>query len=126
MTHFADECYSLGPSSLTHWERGTHIYLTKLTIIDSDGGMAPAQHQAILRTNAETLLIRPLETTSEIVSESYTFSVKKMHLKIASEKWLPFRSGLNVLTRVHYELSPWRLFRGRSMKNIFVDYFYNI
>ena len=30
-------------------------------------------------------LIRPLGIISEIISESYTFSVNKMHLKIASE-----------------------------------------
>ena len=34
---------------------------------------------------------------SEILSESQTFSLKKMRLKISSAKWRPFCLGLNVL-----------------------------
>ena len=33
---------------LTHWGRGTHICVGKLTIIDSDNGLSPGRHQAII------------------------------------------------------------------------------
>ena len=34
------------------------MYISKLTIIGSDNGLSPGQHQAIVWTNAETLLNR--------------------------------------------------------------------
>ena len=37
---------------------------------------------------------------SELLSEIYTFSFKKFHLKVSSEKWRPFCLGLNVLIAV--------------------------
>ena len=47
-----------------------HIYVSKLTIIGSDNGLAPGRHQAIIWTNARILLTGPLETNfNEIVSE---------------------------------------------------------
>ena len=52
---------------LTHWGRVTHKCVSKLTIIGSDNGLSPGQHQAIIWTNAGILLIRPLGTNfSEI------------------------------------------------------------
>ena len=66
---------------LTHWGRVTHICVSKLTIIGSDNGLSPGRHQAIIWTNAEILIIGPLETNfSEILIEIYIFSFKKMHL----------------------------------------------
>ena len=38
-----------------------HICARKLTTIDSDNGVSPARHQAIIWTNAGMLLIGPLE-----------------------------------------------------------------
>ena len=38
---------------LTHWGRVTHICVIELTIIGSDNGLSPGQHQAIIWTNAE-------------------------------------------------------------------------
>ena len=82
----------------THWGRVTHICVSKLTIIDSDNGLSPGRRQAIIWTNAGILVIGPLRTTfSEILIEIYLFLFKKMHLKMSSGKWLPFRLGLNVL-----------------------------
>ena len=69
-----------------------YICISKLTNIGSDNGLSPGRHQAIILTNAGILLIEPLGTKFEI----YTFSFKKMHLKMA--KWRPFCLGLNVLT----------------------------
>ena len=51
-----------------------HIYVSKLTIIDSDNGLSPGQHQAIIWTNAAILLIGPLGTNfSEINRNLYIF-----------------------------------------------------
>ena len=70
-----------------------------LTIIGSDNGLSPGRRQAIIRTNAGILLIVPLETNfSEILIGIQSFSFKKMHLKMSSAKWRPFRLGLNELT----------------------------
>ena len=60
--------------SLTHWGWVAHIYVNKFTIIDSDNGLLPGRHQAIIWTNAGTLLIRPLGTNfSEILIEIHIF-----------------------------------------------------
>ena len=78
-----------------------HIFVSKLTIIGSDNGSSPERCQAIIGTNAGILLIGILGTNcGEILSEMYTISVKKMHLKMSSAKWRPFCLGLNVLTNV--------------------------
>ena len=71
-----------------------------LVVLDgSDSGLSPGRHKAIIRTNAGILLIQNLGTSfSEILSKIHTFSFKKMHLKISSEKWRPFCLSLNVLT----------------------------
>ena len=67
----------------------------------------PLRRQAIIWTNDGILLIRPLETNfSETLIKIPTFWFQKMHLKMSSGKWQPFRLGLNVLTsfpdgRVH-------------------------
>ena len=87
------------PPTLTHWGRVTHIWTGKLTIIDSDNGLSPGWHQAIIWTNAGILLIGPLRTNfSKISIQIHIFSFKEMHLKMLSVKWRPFCLGLNVLT----------------------------
>ena len=76
----------------------THICVGKLTIIDSDNGLSPGRHQAIIWTNARILLIGPLGTNFiEMLIKIHTFSFRKMHLKMSSAKWRPFCLGLNVL-----------------------------
>ena len=83
---------------LTHWGRVRHICVSKLTIICSDNVLSPDQCQAIIWTNAGILLIGPIGTNfSEILIEIYTFSFKKMRLKVSSAKRRPFCLGLNVL-----------------------------
>ena len=67
-------------------------------MIGSDNGLSPERHQAIIWTNAWIMLIGPLGTNfSEILIEIYTFSFKKMHLKMSSGKWWPSCLGLNML-----------------------------
>ena len=86
-------------TGLTHWGRATHICVSKLTIIASDNGLSPGRHQAIIRTNAGILLIRPLGTNfSEFLVEILIFSFKKMRFKVSSAKRRPFCLGLNELT----------------------------
>ena len=90
---FSTNCWQL-----THWDRMTHICVSKLTIIGSDNGLSPVRCQAIIWTNAGILLIGPLGTScNETSIEIHTFSFKKIHLKLSSGKWLPFCLGLNVL-----------------------------
>ena len=77
-------------TSLTHWERVTHICVSKLTIIDSDNGLSPGRRQAIIWTNAVILLIGPIGTYfNEFVIEIHTFLFLKIHLKMSSGKWRP-------------------------------------
>ena len=88
-------CYTV----LTHWGRVTHICVSKLTIIGSDNGLSPGRRQAIIWTNAGTLLIRTLGTNfSEILGEIHSFSFSKMLLKMSSGKWRLFGLGLNEIT----------------------------
>ena len=85
--------------SLTHWGRVTHICVSDLTSIGSDNGLSPGRRQAIIRTNAGILLIRPLGTNfSEFLVKILIFSFKKMRLKVSSAKRRPFCLGLNELT----------------------------
>ena len=84
--------------ALTHWCWVTHIYASvKCTIIGSDNVLLPERRQAIIWTNAGRLLTGPLGTNIEILTVIYTFSFKKMCLKMSSEKRRPSRLGLNVL-----------------------------
>ena len=81
---------------VTHWGLVTHKF--KLTIIGSDNGLSPGWHQAIIWTNAGILLTGPLGTNfSEILIEIYSFSSKKMHFKMSSERGQPFCLSLNIL-----------------------------
>ena len=76
----------------------TYICVGNLTIIGSDNGLSPGRRQAIIWTNAGILSIRTLGTNfSEILIEIYTFSMKKIRLKMLSAKSCPFLLGLNVL-----------------------------
>ena len=71
-----------------------YICLGNLTIIGSDNGLSPDRRQAIVWTNAGILVIGPLGTNfNGMLNEIYTFSFKKMHLKMLYGKSL----GPNVL-----------------------------
>ena len=55
-----------------------HIYISELTIIDSNNGLLPGRNQAIIWTNAAILLIGPLRTNfSAIFIKIYTFSFQE-------------------------------------------------
>ena len=73
-----------------------HICVSDLTSIGTDNGLSPGRCQAIIRTNAGILLIRPLRTNvSEFSVEILLFSFMKMRLKVSSAKRRPFCLGLN-------------------------------
>ena len=64
-------------SQSTHWDRVTHIYVSKLTSIGSDRGLSLGRRQAIIWTNVGIFLIGPLGTNcGEILIKIYTFSFK--------------------------------------------------
>ena len=92
-------------SSLTHWGLVTHICVSKQTIIGADNGLSPGRRQAIIWTIAGIMLIGLLETNfSEILIEIYTFSFKKMHLKMSNGEWWPSCLGINVLNAMQYNV----------------------
>ena len=109
---------------LTHWGRVTHICVGNLTIIGSDNGLSPGRRQAITWTNVGILLIGPLGTNfSEILIEIHTFSFKKIHLKMSSGKWRPFRLGLIVLTYLPL-WTKWPPFRRWQFQLNFLEWKY--
>ena len=59
ITKWYDILQKKEPSCLTHRGRVTHICVSDLIIIGSDNGLSPGRRQAIIRTNAGILLIRP-------------------------------------------------------------------
>ena len=68
---------------LTHEGPVMHICISKLTITGSDNGLSLGWCQAIIWNNDGIFLFEPLGTNfNEILIEIYTFSFKKMHLKI--------------------------------------------
>ena len=92
-----DEIYiKLEPCVINSWGWVTHICVGN--IIGSDNGLSLDRRQAITWINAGILLIGPLGTNfNEIVIEMYTFSFKKVHLKISCGKWWSFCLDLNLL-----------------------------
>ena len=63
-----------------------HICISKLSIIGSDNGLSPGQHQAIIWTNAGILLNGPVGTNfDEILIEIHKFSFKKTYSKCRQE-----------------------------------------
>ena len=68
-----------------------HICDSNLTVINLDNGLSHEQCQTIIWTNAGMLLTWNLGTNfSEILIEIYTFSFKRMHLKMSCAKCQPF------------------------------------
>ena len=73
----------------THWCRVTHICVGNLPITDSDNGLAPSRTQRFGSLMLEYCWLDPIvdwTNFSEILIETHAFSLKKMHLKMLSEK----------------------------------------
>ena len=110
----------------THWGGGTHICISKLTIIGSDNGLLSGWRQAIIWINAEILLIGPLGTNfSEISIKIYTFSFKKMHFKVSSGKWGPSCLCIDVLTHSNIMLHVMDMFNVFSALHIIWAFWYD-
>ena len=99
------ECFSLLSTNdisqehtvIIHFGRTSCNYFTQHFIIGSDNGLSPGCRQAIIWTNDGKLLIGSLRTNfSEFMIGMYTFSFKKIQLKMSSGKCWPFCLGLNV------------------------------
>ena len=106
----------------------TNICISKLNIVDTDNGLSPGRCQAIIWTSAGILLIQTMGTNfSEICSEIYTFSSKKMHFKMSTWKWWPFCLLLNVTLTMEFhsfELQPivWVLYKISTNPSIFFGF----
>ena len=99
MDQSAVPCSSVVCGSLTHWDRVTHICISKLAFIASDNGLSPGRRHAIIWINAGILLLGSLGTNfNDIAIEIHIFSFKKTHFKMSSGQSRPFCLGLNVLT----------------------------
>ena len=67
-----------------------------------------SRRQAIIRTNADIVLIWHLGTHfSEILIEIRALFFKKIYLKMSSGKWRPFCLGLNVLSQSKANMRLW-------------------
>ena len=72
--------------------------LPTYAIIGSDNGLSPGRRQPIIWTNTGIFLIEPIRRNfSEILIAIYTFSFKKIHLKMSYGKCRPFCLGLYML-----------------------------
>ena len=73
--------YHICTHTSSHWHQVTHTCVSKLTSIDSDSGLSPGRHQAIIWNNAGILITWSLgRNFSEIVIKIHIFLFKKMHL----------------------------------------------
>ena len=78
----------------THWARVMHICISKLTVIGSDNGLAPAPCRAIIWANAGILLIWNLGTNfSEISSKIHILSFIKCIWKCRLRNYSNFVSA---------------------------------
>ena len=85
-----------------------YICINELIIIASDHGLSPGTRPAIIWTNFRILLSWPLGTNlSEILIAIYTFSFKKIHMKMLSGKWRPSCLSLNMLNDVVLPVAVW-------------------
>ena len=111
--HLQPYAFSALFNHLTHWGQVTQICVSKLTIFSSNNDLSPGRHQATMWTNAGILLIRTSRINFiEILSETHTFSIKKMYLKMSSAWWGHICPGLNKLTTspIHIQNQYWTTF----------------
>ena len=72
---------SLGLNEFTHWDRVTHICVSRLSIFGSDNGLSPGRWQVQIWTSAGILLIGQLGPYFiEILVEISTFSFQKIYI----------------------------------------------
>ena len=110
-----------------------HVCASKLTIVDSDNGLLPGRHQAIIWASARILLIgSPGTNSNEILIEIHRYSFKKMHLKMSSGECWPSCLGPNVLRAhmwfwVDYVETTFRSYDcGMWLQGICIDIYYHL
>ena len=102
--------------NVPRWGWVTHICVSQLITIVSDNGLSPDRRQAIIWNNDGKLLFGPMgRNFREILIESYTFSFKKMHLKMSSGKWRSSCLGLNVLIKSWSGVTIWHHIIGSTL-----------
>ena len=103
--YFVPQCSSRHPiACLTHWGRGTHIYIS-----GSDHGLSPGQRQAIFWTNEWISLIGPVGTNlSGIFIEIKTFSLTNFYLKVLSAKVVAILSWPQCVKTKNYGRIVWQ------------------
>ena len=75
---FLQKAISKINSLITHWDRVTHICISKQTFIGPGNGLSPGRRQAFIWTSAAMLWIRtPWANFNEMLNEIYTLSFKK-------------------------------------------------
>ena len=93
---------------------------TNLPIIISVNGFSLVRHQAIIWTNTGILLIGPLRTNfSEIWIKIQHFSVKQMHLKMSSAKWMSFFLASVCQLTGHWEM--WQNLKNMIFKCLIIQ-----
>ena len=81
----------------------THICISKLATIDSDNGLSPGRHQAIIWTSVGILITEPLGTNfNEILIEIHTFLAATKQLY----KWYFPSVCLSVCPSVRLSVTP--------------------
>ena len=71
---------------LTHWGLEMHICVGKVTIVDSDNGLAPGRRQSIISTNGGVLMIQTLGTNiSDIWSEIHSCHSRNAFVNVNCE-----------------------------------------
>ena len=78
------QCNETNETTLIHWGQVTHICVGDLTIIGSDNGLLPVQHQAIIWTSGGVLLIGHQEQTSMKFNQHSHIFIQEY----ASMRWL--------------------------------------
>ena len=89
--------FNSDPSPITHWGRVTYICASKLTMLGSDNALSPDRHQAIIRTNAGILFIRPKNKLQWNCIRNSNIFIDEIAFENVAVKWRSFCLGLNVL-----------------------------
>ena len=96
----------------------TYICISKLNISDSDYGLSPGQHQAIIWTNGGKVIIWPLGTNfSELLIEIDTFYSIKFMWKHPLWNGAHFALAMSIFAT--FQNDPWKFTNVKALTVIF-------